>query len=438
MKIVLIFCKLVSFILKKIGRGSTFPGQLAYKLNKNIGNYFKLPELVIAVTGSAGKGSSTKIVVDVLEGDNKKVIYNKTGSNMLPGILSLLIEESNLKGKVDADALILEVDERYTKKVFDIVKPKYVIVTNVSRDQPPRHGHFDLVLGKIKEALNKDMHLILNADDPYIRKLNLSDEYNVTYYGINKNNLSYTENKFTSLNMYYCPKCHSKLKYNYYNIDMLGDYYCDNCEFKRPNISYLADEIDLDNKYMIVNNHKIQIAFNIIYYAYNILAAYSLCSLIKVDEDKISNIISSMENNKKLNMTYKFNDNNVYVLNNKNENNLTFNESVLFTYNKKSNRVIVIGWKEISRRYKFNDMSWLYDIEFELLNDEYTTKVICVGRDRYDIATRMKYAGFDKDKIKIYDNLESAKDEIKSSDADIFAILNFDYINPFNEMMKEE
>ena len=83
-------------------------------------------------------------------------------------------------------------------------------------------------------------------------------------------------------------------------------------------------------------------------------------------------------------------------------------------------------------------MSWLYDIEFELLNDEYTTKVICVGRDRYDIATRMKYAGFDKDKIKIYDNLESAKDEIKSSDADIFAILNFDYINPFNEMMKEE
>lgn len=438
MKIILIFCKFVSFILKKIGKGSTFPGSLAYKLNKNIGNYFKLPELVIAVTGSAGKGSTTKIIADVLKNDNKKVIYNETGSNMLPGILSLLVEKSNLKGEVNADVLILEVDERYTKKVFDIVKPKYVVVTNISRDQPPRHGNFDLVLGKIKEALTDNMHLILNGDDPYIRKLDLDNKYEATYYGIGKNNLSYDKNVFTSLNMYYCPKCNSKLNYNYYNIDMLGDYACKNCDFKREKISFLASSIDLDNKYMIVNNNKIQIAFNIIYYAYNILSAYSVCSLIGIDEEKMSNYISSMENNKKLNELYKYKDNNVYVLNNKNENNLTFNESVLFTSNKKCKRTIVIGWKEISRRYKFNDMSWLYDIEFELLNDEYTTKVICIGRDRYDIATRMKYAGFSSDKIKIYEDLKSSEKEIKSSNNDIFAILNFDYIKPFNEMMKEE
>ncbi|MCR4609354.1 MAG: DUF1727 domain-containing protein, partial [Eubacterium sp.] len=127
----------------------------------------------------------------------------------------------------------------------------------------------------------------------------------------------------------------------------------------------------------------------------------------------------------------------VYVLNNKNENNLTFNESVLFSYNKKTPRLVVIGWKEISRRYEHNDMSWLYDIEFELLNDEYTTKVICAGRDRYDIATRMKYAGFSKDKIMICTDLSEAKDVLKKSEADIFAILNFDYIEPFNKVMRE-
>ena len=71
-----------------------------------------------------------------------------------------------------------------------------------------------------------------------------------------------------------------------------------------------------------------------------------------------------------------------------------FNESVLFTSNKKVPKTIVIGWKEISRRYEFNDLSWLYDIKFELLNDEYTDKVICVGRDKYQIAERLINSNF--------------------------------------------
>ena len=137
---------------------------------------------------------------------------------MLPGILSLLIANCNLNGKIKGDALVVEVDERYTKVVFDIVKPQYVVVTNICRDQPPRHGHFDLVLDKIKEALTTSMHLVLNGDDPYLRKLNLDDKYKVTYYGINENKLSYKNNKFDNLNIYYCPICNSKLEYNYYHI----------------------------------------------------------------------------------------------------------------------------------------------------------------------------------------------------------------------------
>jgi len=128
-----------------------------------------------------------------------------------------------------------------------------------------------------------------------------------------------------------------------------------------------------------------------------------------------------------------------YVLNNKCENSTTLNQSVLFAMQKRTKRTIIIGWKEISRRYEFNDMSWLYDIEFEILNDEYTDKIICVGRDRYDIAARMKLAGFKHNQIMIYDSLEDAKDMIKNvSKGDIFAILNFDYVEPFNKLMKED
>lgn len=433
----LIISKFISFILKLLNRGSNYPGVLALKLNKKIINYFKMPKIVIAVTGSAGKGSTSTIIANTLRKSGKKVVHNEFGSNMLPGILTLLINSSDLKGNIKSDVLVIEVDERYTKVVFDIVKPNYVVVTNICRDQPPRHGNFDLVFDKIKEALDKNVHLVLNADDPYLQKFNLNNEYNVTYYGISKNKLSYKKNKFSNLNINYCPKCNNKLSYNYYHIESLGDYYCSNCDFKRPNPYIATSKIDLDEKYMIVNNNTIKIAFNVLYYAYNILAAYTVCSLIGINESDIKDYISSMENNKKLNNLYKYNNRNVYVMNNKNENSTTFNESVLFTSNKKVDRTIVIGWKEISRRYEFNDMSWLYDIEFELLNDKYTKKIICVGRDRYNIALRLKYSGFDSKKIKIYDSLENAKKEIKTGKTDIFAILNFDYVKPFNEIMED-
>lgn len=435
-KIKLLICKIASFILKLFGRGSNFPGVLLLKLDKNYDKYFKMPKIVIAVTGSAGKGSTTSIIASALRKDGYRVAHNKFGSNMLPGILSLLIDNSNLSGKINADVLVLEVDERYTKKVFDMTKPGYVVITNILRDQPPRHGNYDMVFDIIKGSLKKDMKLVLNADDPYLQKFNLDNEYDVMYYGISKNKYSYKTNKFDNINICYCPKCNAKLKYNYYNIEAIGDYVCPRCSFKTPVKEVLANKIELDKSYMIVNNNKVVIGFNVLYYAYNILSSYAVLKLVGISEEKIARYISMIPNNKKLNSTLRYNDRYVYIMNNKNENSTTFNESVLFTSNKKVNKTIVIGWKKISRRYEFNDLSWLYDIKFELLNDKYTDKIICVGRDKYQIAERLKYAGFNKNQIKIYDTLNDAQDMIKNkSKGDIFAILNFDYVVPFNELM---
>ena len=80
-------------------------------------SYFKLPDMVIAVTGSAGKGSTSTIIADTLTMSGKVVIHNRFGSNMTPGITTLLIENSKLDGSIKADAVVIEVDERYTKKV---------------------------------------------------------------------------------------------------------------------------------------------------------------------------------------------------------------------------------------------------------------------------------------------------------------------------------
>jgi hypothetical protein len=102
-------------------------------------------------------------------------------------------------------------------------------------------------------------------------------------------------------------------------------------------------------------------------------------------------------------------------------------------------KTIVLGLREISRRYKHFDLSWLYYIYFELLNTCNVDKIICAGPYAYDIATRIKYANFDENSIIIIDDLTNIKDTIeKETEGNIYAVLNFDYVKPFIDKIKEE
>lgn len=428
--------KLCVFCLEKIGRGSSMPGDIAYKLNKNILKCFKLPDKVIAVTGSSGKGSTSKIISNVFKKSGFSVCYNDKGSNERSAIISTLLKYSNLKGKIKTDVCVFEMDERYAKYVFPYIKPNYVVITNITRDQVPRQGHFDIVYNEILSSLSNDITLVINGDDPYLQKFNLENKFNIIYYGTNKLKYSYNKNKFNNLNITRCLKCNSKLEYNYYNIEYLGDYYCCNCDFKRPDISYNITNFNYKDNILTINDkYNIYVNNDMLFNLYNVVSAFSVLSLYNLDKDMISFYISEMEKDKKIYNKYKYNDRNVYVLNNKNENSTTFNQSILYSSNDKELKTVVIGWYQISRRYDFDDLSWIYDIDFNLLNN--VDKFIVCGPQRYDIAVALKYNGFDEKKIIICENMYTAKDDIKSSKGNIYAILNFDYIEPFNKVMEE-
>lgn len=100
---------------------------------------------------------------------------------------------------------------------------------------------------------------------------------------------------------------------------------------------------------------------------YNTVAAFAALKLCKIENSFICDVISNMNRNKKLYDNYSYNSRDVYVLNNKNENATTFNQALLYSTRKKNLKTFVIGWWQISRRYPYDDLSWLYDIEFELL-----------------------------------------------------------------------
>lgn len=432
--------KLVILAGRILKRGTSLPGKIALKFDKKLLKKFKLPKTVIAVTGSAGKGSTSSILAHVYKSMGYKVVHNFSGANLKPGITTMLLENCNLMGKVKGDILIYEIDERYAKYVFPDVKPGHVIVTNITRDQPPRQGHFDLVFEDIKKALPEGVHLVLNGDDPYLLKFNLNNEYKTTYYTLDETNLSYKKNKFKNLNIQYCPKCNSKLEYDYYHFETLGMFKCPNCDFEHPDSEYHITNIDYGNYQMTINDkHIINLQYDMLYSVYNTMAAFVTASIMGLNEEKTIKSINEINSSNKIYNHYLYNDKEVYILNNKNENSTTFNQSLLFVERFEGTKTIIVGWKEISRRYEFNDLSWLYDIDFEILKNCDIDKILCGGPNAKDIAVRMKLAGFDDDKIEIFENPDSVRKHINECKSKyIFNILNFDYVEPFKKIFQEE
>ncbi len=396
---------------------SVYPGFIALKFNKKILGDFILPDNIICVTGSSGKGSTTKLINDILCDNGIDCIYNSQDSNKDVAIISLFLSLCKLNGKVNKEALVLEIDERYAKYIFPYINPKYVVINNLTRDQPPRQGHVDLVFNEISIALNNN-HLILNGDDPYLRNFK-SDK--VTYFGLDKTKYSYVKNNFNNLNIVYCPICGNKLNYNFYHIEACGDYYCE-CGFKKE-VDISISGIDYKNSNMIIDGHSINLETGILYEIYNTAAAYSACKVFGISS---MDIVSSINR-------FKIDKKNITVLSNKAENNTTFNQSISYINRFGGKKNIVIGWKEISRRYNHFDTSWLYDIDFESLKN--VESIVCVGINNYDIATRIKYSSL-KCKIVVCETLEDAYKYLKNK-KNIYAILNFDYVKPFNELMKE-
>ena len=171
---VIAFCKLLHFVGKRFGRGSSLPGWVALALYPGILKRMKLPRTTIAITGSNGKTTTTEMIAHTLEACGMRIGWNREGSNQIEGVATLLLRYSTFGGKVDRDALVLECDERYAQSIFKVFAPSVFVVTNICRDQLTRNGHPESVQDCIRAAIavaGDRMSLALNADDPYVAAL---------------------------------------------------------------------------------------------------------------------------------------------------------------------------------------------------------------------------------------------------------------------------
>ncbi len=417
----IIIGKLFVIIGKIMHRGSSYPGYMALKIDKDILSKFTLPVISIVVTGSSGKTSTSFTIAHILEDNGYSVAHNKDGANLTNGLATLLIANSNLRGKIKTDAFVMEMDERYTKKLLPLIKPKYLVICNITRDQPPRQGHFDYVYNIIKSGITDDMHLILNGDDPLVNKFAMDHKGKVSYFGLCKSDESFEKLTSNSLDMVYCPLCHSKLNYDFVSFSNVGNFSCPNCNFKRPNLDYQVTAIN-DNELTINDEYVFHAKTNQIYTFYNYIAAYATTNLLGIAPDKIICSMENIEFYEKRYSYFKYSNRDGYILSGKNENAPSYNQAMNFVSRASEEKTIIFGFEYISLRYPYQDISWLYDIDFELLSN--VSNFICVGPFAYDIATRVYLSGIDKEKIIICDNITDVYNKLSDSNGNIYAILN--------------
>ena len=112
------------------------------------------------------------MVASMLSDLGLKVFTNPTGSNFVRGVVSALLTEVTLGGKLDADIAVLELDEAYAVHFVKQVKPRYALLLNVMRDQLDRFGEIDTTAKLLSHvAAATTGTVVLNREDPRIAAL---------------------------------------------------------------------------------------------------------------------------------------------------------------------------------------------------------------------------------------------------------------------------
>jgi len=154
--------------LVRPGGGSALPGlvvsKLAPKLVYKTLNSF--PKGLVVITGTAGKSTTTKMVVAIARAHGLNVFTNPSTANIEQGFFSTIVRYGNLRGKVPGDIAILEMDEGHAATLVEKVTPRISVILNVFEDQLDRFIDPALVREKLKSvAKATSQSLLLNADD---------------------------------------------------------------------------------------------------------------------------------------------------------------------------------------------------------------------------------------------------------------------------------
>lgn len=398
--------------LKILRRNATYmPGKIAIKICPNFLEQIDKPEKIIAVTGTNGKTTVCNMINDILIDNGYDVLNNRLGSNLNSGIACALLSKATLRNKVKQEIAVFEVDERSSKLIYKYIKPNYLVCTNLFRDSIKRNAHTDYIVNIINSSLPKETTLILNADD--LVACSLGEENKKIYYGIDKLDTDVEETNNIIKDIKTCPKCDAKLKYEYARYHHIGKAYCPNCDFKSPESNFTVRSIDKTRKEMTVKESQKTYKYNImadsLFNIYNELAAISILRTIGLSATKINNAIKKTKIVETRISEEKINGKRVITHLSKGQNPVAASRVFDYVQSEPGNKALILIIDDCDDAKKSSEnLTWLYDADFELLNKEDIKQIIIGGVRANDYYLRLLLAGVPEEKvIKVENELET-------------------------------
>ena len=431
---IILAMKILNLILKICHKnGGNFLGKIAFDWNPEIFKYFKINCPVIAVSATNGKTMTNNCIGYTLKTAGNKVVSNVEGNNMETGILSTILKNCTLTGKIKADYLVFEVDESYIPVVFKDFRLDTLVILNFFRDQLDRNGEVESLILRINEFLKTyNENLILNNDDPNVARLGQANpnNENIYYFSVDKYKFA-TEQIKEAGEGKFCPFCKTRLEYEYYQYSHVGKFKCPNCNFGDNEIYKLATNVDLKNRCFDIDGNTYKINGNSIYLIYNYTAVYSVCSLYGISNDVVKKAFSTFALNNGRLEEIKINGVPTIINLAKNPTGSNVSLRILNEDDSKKELLFVLN-DNIADGF---DVSWIWDINFNNLNN--VSRIITSGTRAYDIAIRIKTSDFPAEKIEPYLNLEDAVNAFYKTDVKKYVIANYTSLQPTRHELKK-
>lgn len=405
--------KTAQTLLKSMGRGSTYPGKLALQFDKNILDTLAKDYEIVVVTGTNGKTLTTALTVGILKEAYGQVLTNPSGANMITGIVSSFLTAK--KGKSGKKIAVLEIDEASLPRITQYIKPSLFVFTNIFRDQMDRYGEiyttYQLIIDGAKNA--PEATILANGDSPLFASKELVNP--VKYYGFN------TEDHEPQLAHYntegiLCPKCQAILQYRLNTYANLGHYICLNCDFKRPELDYqltaLTKTTNVSSAF-VIDGQEYSINVGGLYNIYNALAAVAVAEFFGLSPEQIK---AGFEKSRAV-----------------------FGRQETFSIGDKSCTLVLIknpvGASQALEMIKLADYpfslsvllnanyadgidtSWIWDANFELIQEIDITEINAGGVRHSEIARRLRVSGYDSSKISEKESLEEVMQAIEKQES---------------------
>jgi UDP-N-acetylmuramyl tripeptide synthase len=380
----------------------------------------------VLVSATNGKTTTATMAAGILRVAGVPIVHNQAGANMAGGVATTLLAAAGPRGSIAGELGLFEVDELWLAALAAQLQPRAILLGNLFRDQLDRYGEMETIADSWERViLAGEARLVLNADDPLIADLG-RERPETIYFGLDDDSLALPGMSHAA-DAKHCRRCGAPYAFDAIYLGHLGHYHCPSCGQRRPQPDVTGTDVHLEGvrsaRFTLrigAQEAPVSLEMPGLYNVYNALAAAALAHALGIP---LAQIVAGLQQTQAA-----FGRAETVAL--------ATPAGAERPAGKREMRIMLVknpaGANEVLRTLALEpgehdvlavlndqiadgrDVSWIWDADFELLAGR-IRRITCSGSRAADLATRLKYAGIETERIHVRSDLAGALADASAS-----------------------